>query len=117
MIHRIWMVHCLFHHKPCHPVRVKRILVVHRGQVLPELMAHFCDDGIQEVDIKIQLVLPDGTTEMACDDGGVVRDCLSEFWNEFYDQCTMRNAFKVPFLRHDFAQQQWESIGRIIAFG
>lgn len=97
--------------------RVRRILVVHRGQILPELMAHFCDDGIQEVDIKIQLVLPDGTPEMAYDDGGVVRDCLSEFWNEFYDQCTMGNAFKVPFLRHDFGQQQWESVGRIIAFG
>ncbi|XP_056283226.1 uncharacterized protein LOC130201972 [Pseudoliparis swirei] len=97
--------------------RVKRILVVHRGQVLRELIAHFCDDGLQDVDIKIQLVLPDGTLEMGYDDGGVVRDCLSEFWSEFYDQCATGNALKVPFLRHDFGQQQWESVGRIIAFG
>ena len=96
--------------------RMKRVLVVHRGQVLPELMAHFCDDGLQDVDIKIQLVLPDGTHEMGYDDGGVVRDCLSEFWNEFYEQCATGNALKVPFLRHDFGQQQWESVGRIIAF-
>lgn len=54
---------------------------------------------------------------MGYDDGGVVRDWLSEFWNEFYNQCTTGNAFKVPFLRHNFGQQQWESIGRIIAFG
>ncbi|MED6277612.1 hypothetical protein CHARACLAT_015312 [Characodon lateralis] len=44
-------------------------------------------------------------------------DCLSEFWKEFYDQCTTGNAYKVPFLRHDYGQQQWESVGRIIAFG
>lgn len=96
---------------------VKKILVVHRGQVLPELIANFSDDGLGEADIKIQLVLPDGKPEKAYDDGGVVRDCLSEFWTEFYDQCTVGSAFKVPFLRHDFGQQQWESVGRIIAFG
>ena len=46
-----------------------------------------------------------------------MRDCLSEFWTEFYDQCTVGSTLKVPFLRHDFGQQQWESVGRIIAFG
>ncbi|KAK2906418.1 hypothetical protein Q8A73_010361 [Channa argus] len=61
-------------------------------------------------DIKIQLVLP---PEMGYDDGGVVRDCLSVFWNEFYDQCTTGKAFKVPFPR----QQRWESVSQIIAFG
>lgn len=96
---------------------VKRILVVHRGQVMPELIAHFSDDKITEADIKIQLVLPDGKLERAYDDGGVVRDCLSEFWTEFYDQCTVGSTFRVPFLRHDFGQHQWESVGRIIAFG
>lgn len=95
----------------------KRILVVHRGQVLPELIAHFSDDGIKEADIKIQLVLPDGERERTYDESGVVRDCLSEFWNEFYDQCTVGGTFRVPFLRHDFGPQQWESVGRIIAFG
>ncbi|KAJ4946188.1 hypothetical protein JOQ06_023858, partial [Pogonophryne albipinna] len=31
--------------------------------------------------------------------------------------CTMGNTFRVPFLRHDFGEKQWESVGRIIAFG
>ena len=97
--------------------RVKKILVVHREQVLKELIAHFSDDGLTKADIKIQLVLPDGNIEKAYDDGGVVRDCLSEFWTEFYDQCTVGSTLKVPFLRHDFGQQQWESVGRILAFG
>ncbi|KAI9540326.1 hypothetical protein NQZ68_041949 [Dissostichus eleginoides] len=96
---------------------VKRILVVHRGQVLRELIAHFCDEELQEVDFKIKLIMPDGKAEMAYDEGEVVRDCLSEFWKEFYEQCTMGNTFRVPFLRHDFEEKQWESVGRIIAFG
>ncbi|KAJ3600941.1 hypothetical protein NHX12_031914 [Muraenolepis orangiensis] len=36
--------------------RVTTIVVVHRGQVLPELIAHFCNDELR--DIKIQLLLP-----------------------------------------------------------
>ncbi|MEQ2316911.1 hypothetical protein AMECASPLE_037275, partial [Ameca splendens] len=96
---------------------VKEILIVHRGQILPELIAHFCDDRLLDRDFKIQLVLPDGTPEMGYDDGGVVRDCLSEFWKEFYDQCTTGNTYRVPFLRHDYGQSQWESVGRIIVFG
>ncbi|XP_054912095.1 uncharacterized protein LOC129376511 [Poeciliopsis prolifica] len=96
---------------------VKETLIVHRGQVLPELIAHFCDDRLLDRDFKIQLVLPDGTPEMGYDDGGVVRDCLSEFWKEFYDQCTTGNTYRVPFLRHDYGQSQWESVGRIIVFG
>ncbi|KAI4810936.1 hypothetical protein KUCAC02_013863 [Chaenocephalus aceratus] len=95
----------------------KRILVVHRGQVLQELIAHLCDEKLQEVDFKIKLVLPDGKAEMAYDDGGVVRDCLSEFWKEFYEQCTMGNTFRVPFLRHAFGEKQWESVGRMLSDG
>lgn len=65
----------------------------------------------------MQLVLPDGKEELGQDEGGVLRDCLSEFWEEFYEQCTLGTSFKVPFLRHDFGKQQWQSIGRIIAYG
>ncbi|RXN14481.1 hypothetical protein ROHU_009103 [Labeo rohita] len=100
-----------------HNEKIKRILVVHRGHVLPELIAHFLDESVFECEIKIQLIAPDGKLEKGHDEGGVVRDCLSEFWNDFYEQCTMGSSFKVPFLRHDFGQIHWESVGRIIAFG
>lgn len=94
-----------------------RILVVHRGHVLKELIAHFSEEHVLESEIKIQHIAPDGKLERGHDEGGVVRDCLAEFWNEFYDECTMGSSFKVPFLRHDFGQQHWASVGRIIVFG
>ena len=39
----------------------------------------YCDSSRHMVDIKIKLVLPDGTHETGHDDGGVVRDWLSRF--------------------------------------
>lgn len=90
-----------------HSEKIKRILVVHCGHVLPELIANFLDDSVFGCEIKIQLIAPDGKLEKGHDEGGVVRDCLSEFWNEFYEQCTMGSSFKVPFLWHDFGQIHW----------
>ncbi|CAM4653063.1 unnamed protein product [Leuciscus chuanchicus] len=97
--------------------RVKKILVIHRGQAFRQLIEHFCDESVLTDDISMKVILPDGRLENAVDEGGVLRDVLSEFWHDFYEQCTLGNSFKVPYLRHDFGQQQWESIGRIIAFG
>lgn len=41
------------------------------------------------------------------DDGGVMRDVLSQFWDDFYEQCTMGNDFKMPYLRQDFGKAEW----------
>ena len=77
----------------------------------------FSEQSILKDDLSFRVILPDGKFENAVDDGGVLRDVLSEFWNDFYEQCTLGNCFKVPYLRHDFGQQEWESVGRIITFG
>ncbi len=45
----------------------------------------------------MKLLLPNGQYEMGHDVGGVLRDCLSEFWHEFYDQCTLGTILKFPF--------------------
>lgn len=42
-----------------------------------------------------------GTPEVAEDNGGVMRDSLTEFWDTFYLQFTEGNECKVPVLRHD----------------
>ncbi|CAL9690847.1 unnamed protein product [Knipowitschia caucasica] len=99
------------------PESVKFIVAVHRGQVLKELIQVFADEDVINKDIRFKVILPDGKLEKAFDDGGVLRDVLSEFWNDFYEQCTMGTDFKVPFIRHDFRNKEWESVGRILAFG
>lgn len=93
---------------------VKKHAVLHRGQILRELIQVFSEESIMEDDISFKVILPDGKLEKAVDDGDVLRDVLSEFWNEFNVQCTMGNDFKVAYLRHAFGKQEWESVSRII---
>lgn len=51
------------------------------------------------------------------DNGGVFRDALSAFWQELYDSSTVGEEERVPCLRHDFKQAEWEAVGRIIVKG
>lgn len=63
------------------------------------------------------MISPNGEQEMAEDMGGVMRDTLSEFWNEFYEKCTTGTNIKIPCLREDFGVKEWEAVGRIMASG
>lgn len=60
--------------------------------------------------------LPNGQPELAQDTGGVLRDALSEFWETFYNKCTLGTNFKVPYIRHDYGKKQWSAIENIIHF-
>lgn len=48
---------------------------------------------------------------------GFFCDCLIEFWNEFYNQCTVGDTVKVPFLRHEYQIHEWQAIARILVKG
>ena len=59
----------------------------------------------------------DGLPELAEDNGGVMRDALSEFWETFYLQYTEGNTYKVPVLRHDMTDIKWKAVAAIIKIG
>lgn len=67
--------------------------------------------------IKPQMIMPNGEMEVEEDAGGVTQDVLAEFWSSFYTECTLGNAKKFPCLRHDFGEEQWKSLAKIIVFG
>lgn len=48
---------------------------------------------------------------------GVLRDCLTEFWMDFYDSCTLGVEVKVPFIRHDFQCEEWQAVARVFVLG
>ncbi|KAK3084031.1 hypothetical protein FSP39_007063 [Pinctada imbricata] len=107
---------------PTLPVRDPRKfdIVVHRGHMLQDLITFFKDNT--DVDfridtISVQIILPNGDKEQAYDDGGVMRDMLTEFWADFYEQCTTGQTIRVPCLRHDFQQNDWKAVARILAMG
>ena len=93
---------------------------IHRGHAFSDLRKFFKDNtsvnpGIDVV--KFTLILPNGDHENAADSGGVTRDILTEFWQEFYECCTLGYEIKVPILRHDFEKEDWASIACVLAFG
>lgn len=92
------------------------IIVVRRGFCLSDLMEAFGDPSIMKRDVKIRMKLPSGSLEKG-EGSGVFRDCLCEFWGEFYSRCTLGDTVKVPFLMHEFQLHEWQVIGRILVKG
>ena len=93
-------------------------ITLYRGQVFRELVEWFKQDrdGIDFTTdtITFDVILPNGDREQG-QYAGVVRDVLSEFWEDFYEQCTTGHKAKVPCLRHDFDQEDWTSVAHGIA--
>ncbi|KAK5648008.1 hypothetical protein RI129_002900 [Pyrocoelia pectoralis] len=93
-------------------------LNLHRGHIFEELTKEFETIGSGEsytMDIKV--ILPNGQTEIAFDNGGVLRDVLTEFWNSFYDECCEGATCKVPVIRHDYCEKKWRAIGKVLLIG
>ncbi|CAC5395407.1 unnamed protein product [Mytilus coruscus] len=80
-------------------------VTVHRGHVLLDMIR-----AVKSIDpyndiISFETIMSNGCIKIAEDDGGVTRDSLTEFWKDFYEQCTEGTSEKVPFLRHDFGEE------------
>lgn len=54
--------------------------------------------------------LPNGELEAGDGMDNVLRNNNSEFWDEFYQKCTLGTEINISFLRHDYGYLQWESI-------
>ena len=93
---------------------------VHRGHILRDLRALFkCtpDIDFKRDIITFSVTLPNGEKEQADDNGGVMRDAISEFWDSFYEECTLGRDIKVPCLRHDYQAEDWIAVAHVIAMG
>lgn len=66
--------------------------------------------------LSITMLLPNGTTEMAEDTGGVLRDALSEYWETFFMKCGTDGDVQVPVLRHDL-KDTWEQCAVVLVLG
>ncbi|KAL7860298.1 hypothetical protein AOLI_G00166470 [Acnodon oligacanthus] len=97
-------------------VNSKVIVEVRRGNCLSDMMGAFTDATIMDKEVSIHMKLPNGGLEVGVG-SGVFRDCLSEFWSEFYNRCTLGSDVKAPFLRHEFQVTEWQAIARVLLKG
>lgn len=63
-------------------------LIVRRGHCLTDMINAFKDPKIVAFEVCIKMRLPNGELEQG-EGSGVLRDCLTEFWMDFYDSCTL----------------------------
>ncbi|CAC5399941.1 unnamed protein product [Mytilus coruscus] len=98
-------------------VHIEVTVRVQRGHVLLDMIRAFKSIDPYNDIISFEMIMPNGCIEIADDDGGVTRDSLTEFWKDFYEQCTEGTSEKVLFLRHDFGDEEWRAVAKIVVFG
>ncbi|XP_028291708.1 uncharacterized protein LOC114463690 [Gouania willdenowi] len=98
------------------PLSCPVTLIIRRGHCLTDLISAFKDPKIIASEVNIKMHLPNGELEQG-EGNGVLRDCLTEFWMDFYDSCTLGVEVKVPFIRHDFQCEEWQAVARVFVVG
>ncbi|KAF5904415.1 uncharacterized protein DAT39_005874, partial [Clarias magur] len=93
-------------------------LRLRRGNVFQDLNAAFTDGliSVYECLVDIEMVLPSGSTKKGEDNGGILRDALSEYWGTFFMNCTAGRTLKVPLTRHDM-KDEWENVAKVMILG
>lgn len=91
-------------------------IILHRGNLLEELIVQFIPLQV-ESKLQLEIYLPNGELEKAADIGGVFRDVLSEFWDEFMNKLTVGTHARIPILRHDYDGRKWTAVAKILAKG
>ena len=91
---------------------------VHRGMACNDLITFFMKNAYSSsLKYEVKMLQEDGTPELAEDNGGVIRDALTEFWDTFYLQYTVGNSFKIPCVRHDMSESHWKAVAMVILMG
>lgn len=87
------------------------ILRISRARIYCDMIEAFQAKDIMTSELKIVMVDAKGNNERGVDVGGVYRDAISCFWQEFNDSSTLGERERVPSLRHDFQSNEWSAIG------
>lgn len=87
--------------KVVHHVKLRRVNIVH------DVLSVFMDPKVMKVDLIMEL-----TNEQALDSAGVSREVYSTFWENFLQQCEGEDE-RVPRLRPDYTEKEWQAVGRV----
>lgn len=87
-------------------------LTLHRITLLDEMIRQFKDSRIMTYKLKYSII-----DEKGSDEDGVSRDVYLGFWSEFLDRAAEGEDMRVPSLSPKWQEEDWKSIGRILAKG
>ncbi|GAA6081486.1 uncharacterized protein LOC113028424 [Tachysurus ichikawai] len=83
---------------------------LHRSTLLDEMIGQFKDSRVMTYILKYSII-----DEKGADEDGVSRDVYSGFWSEFLDHAAEGEDMRVPSLSAKWQDEDWKSIGRILA--
>ncbi|XP_076866803.1 uncharacterized protein LOC143518217 [Brachyhypopomus gauderio] len=95
------------------PASVKEVrkVKIRRVNVIQDMLDIFMDPKVLDVTLRFEFV-----SEKAFDDDGVSREAYTAFWEEFLEQCEGEEE-RVPRLRPDYSEKEWQAVGRLWAKG
>ena len=93
-----------------------REIVIHRSNVLKSMISEFSANDVLQCNLIFVFMGDHGELELGRG-AGVTREVLTLFWREFSIALATGASEKVPSIRHDFQNLEWQSIGRIIHYG
>ena len=96
-------------------IRHAREIFLPRSNPLKELIKQFMVEEVLDYNITFVIVADNNIPESGRG-SGITREVLSLFWKEFQISLTTGASEKVPSIRHDYQNDQWVSIARIIVF-
>ncbi|XP_053569278.1 uncharacterized protein LOC128659724 [Bombina bombina] len=97
-------------------VAEKQTIPIHCSNILSDMVKAFTDENILHATIMFKRLLENGEEESAVGKA-VIQDCLTDFWNQFYERRTSGTTFKIPTLHYCYQEKEWKAIARIFAYG
>ena len=94
----------------------KQVIVIRKTHCVEDMIQAFTNNNILDANILLKRVLERGEVEVGVG-SGVMRDCLTDFWDVFYTTKTCGTTYKIPLLHHKFKEREWAAVARILAFG
>ena len=88
------------------------VCTVQRENMFEDLLRYILNEQTNINTLKVKVIAENGE-----DSGGVLRDCLTEFWETFYLRYTVGDKVKVPITVHTLGSKEWEAIGQILVLG
>ena len=88
------------------------VCTVRRGNMFEDLLRYILNEQTNINTLKVKVIAENGE-----DSGGVLRYCLTEFWETFYLRYIVGDKAKVPITVHTLGSKEWEAIGQILVLG
>lgn len=97
------------------PIAVREVRV-RRSVLKSDLLNIFSDPSIIEAQLE-GVIIDNAGNEEAGRGSGVLREIFTCFWNECYESLMVGVSERVPYVRHDYTREKWQSMARILLKG